>query len=762
LTYDTLARRIARVSFDRAIESPRRPTIGVVAGWQVYERTTPNWFLEALLRGVAEAGATLGCDVLLSCGVDARIDDPTDVRPGWPVPGDGCDFVPVGPWNTDGIVFISPLRTPARRGYALGLQLAGFPVAFVGSGDGLPAVVADSAPGFREALLHLRSHGHRRVAFVSGDPLDLGDSFKRLDDFRRLRQELGLDDCPSLVAPGLHSEKGGYQAMRSILATGSPFTAVLASNDISAIGALRALDESGRRVPEDVAVVGFDDQPGASANVPPLATVSYPLADAGRRAVKLLLGLIRGEPKAALTVTVPTHLIRRRSCGCLHRDADTPGAGAYVPAEAARDVTESMAGALERARSRLPPAVVSDICGRLHAALAESVTGGPRHAFEVVLLDLLQRVEAGGDRAQRWHAALTCLRSAARERFGQAALQAAEDHLHLARIALSESADRQDSRRRFYDSRQVDLVSTLTVPLQSAQDEGEILELLAEHAPPLGVTPVCLALYEPEGQDGVAQSRVLPLAPPGAARPPEFRTETRLIQAADLPGAGAPRCLAVLPLVRQGRPLGFFAFEATTLAPGAAIARQLAVALESVRLQSAVRALTLTDELTGLHNRRFFDRELKRETERARRFGRSLALVLLDVDHFKAYNDTFGHRAGDEALRHVAAHLADAVPRRLDAVARYGGEEFVVLLAETDAEGAWQVAERIRQSLETSHQFRSRLTVSAGIAATLGGDCEADSLIESADRALYLAKREGRNRVQVAPVRDLAPDAATR
>jgi diguanylate cyclase (GGDEF)-like protein len=186
------------------------------------------------------------------------------------------------------------------------------------------------------------------------------------------------------------------------------------------------------------------------------------------------------------------------------------------------------------------------------------------------------------------------------------------------------------------------------------------------------------------------------------------------------------------------------------------------VALESVRLQAAVRALTLTDELTGLHNRRFFDRELKRETERARRFGRSLALILLDVDHFKAYNDTFGHRAGDDALRHVAAHLADAVPRRLDAVARYGGEEFVVLLAETDAEGAWLVAERIRESLETSDRFRCRLTVSAGIAATQGDDCEAESLIERADGALYLAKREGRNRVRVATTRPLTLDAAAR
>ena len=378
-------------------------------------------------------------------------------------------------------------------------------------------------------------------------------------------------------------------------------------------------------------------------------------------------------------------------------------------------------------------------------------------------MELLQRVEAGDDRAQRWHAALTCLRRAVRHLLAPASLQAAEDLLHLARIALSESADRQDSRRRFYDSRQVDLVSTLTVPLQSAQDEGEILALLAEHAPPLGVKPVCLALYEPEGEDPVAWSRVLPLAVPEAAGPPgEFRIETRLIRADHLPGGDAPRCLAVLPLVRQGRPLGFFAFEAATLAPGAAIARQLAVALESVRLQSAVRALTLTDELTGLHNRRFFDRELKRETERARRFGRSLALVLLDVDHFKAYNDTFGHRAGDDALRCVAGHLTEAVPRHLDAVARYGGEEFVVLLAETDAEGARLVAERIRESLERSDQFRSRLTISAGIAATQGEDCEAEALIERADEALYQAKGEGRNRVCVAPVRDLAREGATR
>jgi diguanylate cyclase (GGDEF)-like protein len=730
-----------------------RPTIGVVAGWQAYERTTPNWFLAAVLRGVAEAGATLGCDVLLSCGVDAQINDPTEVRPGWPIVGDQCEFVPVGPWNTNGLVFVSPLRTAARRGYAAGLRQAGFPVVFVGAGDGRPAVVADSAPGFREALEHLRAHGHREVAFVSGDPLDLGDSLARLADFRRLRTELGLGESEDLVAAGLHSEEGGYRAMRAILATGRPFTAVLASNDTSAIGAIRALADGGRRVPEDVAVVGFDDQPVASAHVPPLATISYPVADAGRRAVGLLLALMRGERGLPDTVAVPTKLIRRRSCGCLHRDANTTGPGGEGPSRApAENTSAAMVRALDRARSKLPLATVAQLCRRLEAGLTESVAEGSPHAFEAALMELLQCVEAGGDRAHRWHAALTCLRDAVRSRLSSPSRETAEALLHLARIALSESADRQDTRRRFCDTRQVDLVSTLTVPLQSARDEGEILALLVEHAPPLGVRPVCLALYEPEGEDPVAWSRVLPLASGGGAQPPgDRRLVTRLIRAAHLPGGGEPRCLAVLPLVGQGRPLGFLAFEAATLAPGAAIARQLAAALESVRLQAAVRALTFTDELTGLHNRRFFEQELKREAERARRFRRTLALVLLDVDHFKAYNDTFGHRAGDEALRRVASHLTGAVPRRLDATARYGGEEFVVLLAETDVEGARLVAERIRDSVERSGEFRRPLTVSAGIAVAEEDDCEVESLVERADEALYLAKREGRNCVRVAP-----------
>jgi diguanylate cyclase (GGDEF)-like protein len=103
----------------------------------------------------------------------------------------------------------------------------------------------------------------------------------------------------------------------------------------------------------------------------------------------------------------------------------------------------------------------------------------------------------------------------------------------------------------------------------------------------------------------------------------------------------------------------------------------------------------------------------------------------------------------------VARHLADAVPRRLDAVARYGGEEFVVLLAETEVEGAEVVAERIRRSVQASDRFRRALTISAGIAVAHGDGCDAEALFERADEALYQAKRDGRNCVRMAPHRDV-------
>lgn len=166
-----------------------------------------------------------------------------------------------------------------------------------------------------------------------------------------------------------------------------------------------------------------------------------------------------------------------------------------------------------------------------------------------------------------------------------------------------------------------------------------------------------------------------------------------------------------------------------------------------------LQRISMRDGLTGIANRRAFDETLVREWRRALRTGGELALLMCDVDHFKAYNDNLGHQAGDVCLQRVAATLRDTLGRGTDAVARYGGEEFAVILPDTGIGGALFVAEKIRHSLHVQAMFHptaasGQVSLSIGIASmapTPG--LEPGALVAAADRALYNAKEKGRDRV---------------
>ena len=168
-----------------------------------------------------------------------------------------------------------------------------------------------------------------------------------------------------------------------------------------------------------------------------------------------------------------------------------------------------------------------------------------------------------------------------------------------------------------------------------------------------------------------------------------------------------------------------------------------------------LQRLVNVDGLTGIANRRHFDATLAREWRRAARNGSQLALIMADVDHFKKYNDHFGHQDGDDCLRQVANALACALSRPADLAARYGGEEFVVVLPETPASGALHVAERLRAAvsdLALPHPDSSaatHVTLSLGLAMASPSMSGSDELVLAADRAVYHAKRGGRNRVSV-------------
>lgn len=184
----------------------------------------------------------------------------------------------------------------------------------------------------------------------------------------------------------------------------------------------------------------------------------------------------------------------------------------------------------------------------------------------------------------------------------------------------------------------------------------------------------------------------------------------------------------------------------------------LAMMKERAELRSSrqLQALTLLDGLTGIGNRRHLDERLEAEVRRAVRSGTTLALLMIDVDHFKRFNDAFGHPAGDACLCQVAMTMRRTMHRPGDVVARYGGEEFVVLLPDTDLAGAMHVAEAIRADVEglgVVHPVDGSkvVTVSLG-AAVLPRDGNGSALVAAADRAMYAAKAAGRNRVCAAPM----------
>jgi two-component system cell cycle response regulator len=162
--------------------------------------------------------------------------------------------------------------------------------------------------------------------------------------------------------------------------------------------------------------------------------------------------------------------------------------------------------------------------------------------------------------------------------------------------------------------------------------------------------------------------------------------------------------------------------------------------------------MAITDQLTGLHNRRYMERHLSNLIGNAGKTGRPLAFLIMDIDYFKSVNDTHGHDIGDEVLREFSARIGANV-RGLDLACRYGGEEFVVVMPDTDISFAYMVAERLRRSVETTPFEISRdprklnITISIGIASSEGEKDTAEALLHRADQALYRAKRDGRNRV---------------
>lgn len=434
-------------------------------------------------------------------------------------------------------------------------------------------------------------------------------------------------------------------------------------------------------------------------------------------------------------------------------------------------------------------------------ALAVAMTGAHVLAVRVLLEQPLSRIVASLRRAEHGDF-LMRVPVESEDELGQLARSfntalAAITDLHVRRIedarslesmqrelALKEEIEVQhrladEARLRLEQRvRELDLLAELSRTFNSTLRLDELLQYVTEHvARALGQPDLALLLAD-ERTGGLEVKSVFGLDPglrsvalgPGqglagaAARSGEVvlvtdvaADERTTVQpwlrerggsAVAVPMISRGACVGVLDLFRPARD----AFGQDELRLLRAVADQAAMAIANARLHERTVRLSLTDPLTGLHNRRSLFARLEMELERSSRFAHACALVMLDVDHFKALNDRAGHLAGDAVLRRMGQVLGGAV-RRVDTLARYGGEEFALLLPRADTAAGLEVAHKLRAIVADTpfehgpEQPGGRVTISAGVAAFPGDARELGLLIDCADAALYAAKRRGRDAV---------------
>jgi len=238
--------------------------------------------------------------------------------------------------------------------------------------------------------------------------------------------------------------------------------------------------------------------------------------------------------------------------------------------------------------------------------------------------------------------------------------------------------------------------------------------------------------------------------------------------------AGVESTYLCIPILAQGKTLGILHFQATDQAPQmeaselsfkTTFAAQVGLSIANIKLREALRTQSVRDALTGLYNRRYLEEVLDREVRRASRAAQSLGVLMIDLDHFKSFNDTYGHDAGDAVLREIGVSLTKGI-RAEDFVCRFGGEEFVVILPTADLTASRARAERLRaktKELTILHQGKSMgmITISVGVAAFPEHGTSPKELMAAADAALYEAKRGGRDQVVVAAAKAAEEVAST-
>lgn len=586
-------------------QAHRKPVIGFISTWPVYQGTTMDRYAHSLIQGISAAAAEQGCDLLLGCGFSAT-GSSSQHKSFWPVPGPDVNFVPVGPWNTDGLIIVPDELTNEQSEYVRDLLASGFPVIFTTPEGPGPVVTVDNTLGIQEAFKHLLAHGHKKIAFIAGNSSLGGDSAERLQAYRLALKEAGLTEDPCLIAFGEHRREDGLNAMKKILVSGAEFTAVIASNDLSCLGAIQALQEAGRVIPDDVAVIGFDDILDARSLSPSLTTIRHPTFSLGHQAVRTLLDHIDHQENRTSRVVVPPRLIIRQSCGCPSAGAGLTFADSLEPAMQLNDLARIMAEAsLIEARNSL----VEDLQAQCSAFL-DAFLGSLKQQDPSLIIKEINRVLAWtderGEDAHIWQSGMATLYQKTSTLLtlvpetSQSFIGSLIDRVQL---EISDQIQRRTTRSLIEHMDMMSQLGSMTAELLTAMNVAESADILTQHLPKVGIKNLAVVLYVNDGEDCTSKGRVLFTA--GLPQPNSGQIfETRKFPIDDLYPENETLQLTILPLTVNEETSGFVAFDAPNPELCAAIVHNLGATLRTSQLYNdAVEGRRLAEDANRLKSR---------------------------------------------------------------------------------------------------------------------------------------------------------------
>ncbi len=627
---------------------------------------------------------------------------------------------------------------------------------------GVLSLLMDNETGMYTAVRHLLTeHAHRRLAIIAGPDAN-PEAQARYQGYMRALGESGLNVEPRYVVQGDFTRASGARAVAVLfdergLGPGE-LDGIVSANDPMALGAFEELDRRGVRVPRDLAVVGVDDLEIARYARVPLTTVRQPVVEQVSHAVRVLAEALRGAALREQAITFQTEFVRRRSCGCSVRAREplpawsTPGREDFATALRARraQVTSDLRRAAHGGFDFVPEGWEGTLFDSFLDELADP-QGGRFAACMDDICDALLRRRASAGSAQDVLIALR--RDAMRFTVDPQVRGRIDTLLEDALLQAGDAATISASQRRVELADLMVTMSDATAAMLAAPSVHALADAAAEHLPHLGIGTALIAL-PPEHAQGQEWETALLFTESGRLHAPLHYPAGQLAPPKFLDG----RSVIAMPLGFRGEQLGVallecgamesMLYEELRLVLSAALKGALLTrAVEQARLK--VELLASTDPLTGLYNRRHLTGRLRQEFARARRNGRSLSVVLVDLDGFKQVNDLQGHEAGDRVLTTVANRLRGGV-REVDMVARFGGDEFVLVLPETAAAQARTVAQRILRSLRhppSADDIKVSATFGVATHGTINPASHEDELLRRADRALLAAKRTGKARV---------------